>query len=151
MERTLGIDYGEVRVGVAISDPLGSMALPLETLQVTGMRNAVEQVAAVCRAREVSLVVVGLPLNMDGTKGEMALKAEQFAGKLGDATGLAVKLQDERMSSGQVERVLLDADMSRSRRKQVRDKLAAQVILQAYLDIHAAPLWEDLGDVDPSV
>jgi putative Holliday junction resolvase len=146
MTRTIGIDYGEARVGVAISDPLGMMALPLETLHVTGMRNAVKLVAELCGERDVACVVVGLPLNMDGSQSEMAEKAEAFAAKLREATGLDVALQDERMSSGQVERVLLDADMSRKRRKQVRDKLAAQVILQAYLDRHSDPIGEMLND-----
>ena len=150
MVRMLGIDYGEARVGVAISDPLGSMALPLVTLQVTGMRNAVAQVATVCEEREIGLIVVGLPLHMDGSTSEMSEKTELFAEKLRAATGLQVESQDERMSSGQVERVLLDADMSRQRRKAVRDKLAAQVILQAYIDRQTPP-WEQFDDVDDAV
>ncbi len=134
MPRTLGIDYGESRVGVAISDPFGSIALGVCTLQVTGMNNAVQQVAEICKEKDAETVVVGMPLNMNGTVGEMAEKVEKFIDKLKKKIDVSIVTSDERLSSAMVERTLLDADMSRIKRKGVIDKLAAQVILQGYLD-----------------
>jgi putative Holliday junction resolvase len=132
--RTLGIDFGERRVGVAISDPLGSIAFGVCTITVTGINNAVAQVSELCQEKEVSAIIVGLPLNMDGSRGEMVERVEIFVTKLAKATGLPIETYDERLSSAMVERTLLDADMSRNKRKRVIDKLAAQVILQGYLD-----------------
>ena len=132
--RTLGIDFGERRVGVAISDPLGSIAFGVCTITVPGINNAVAQVAELCQEKEVSAIIVGLPLNMDGSRGEMVERVDIFVTKLAKATGLPIETYDERLSSAMVERTLLDADMSRNKRKRVIDKLAAQVILQGYLD-----------------
>ena len=134
MKRVLGIDYGERRVGVAISDPLGSIALGVCTLHVTGVKDAVAKVAEVCAEKEVGLIVVGLPLNMNGSESEMSGKVAKFIEKLKVAAELPIETIDERLSSALVERTLLDADMSRSKRKGVIDKMAAQVILQGYLD-----------------
>jgi putative Holliday junction resolvase len=144
MMRTLGIDYGERRVGVAISDPFGSIALGLCTLQVTGMNNAVTQVSEICKEKDVQTVVVGLPLNMNGSVSEMSEKVEKFIVKLTESTGLNIVTSDERLSSAMVERTLLDADMSRTKRKGVIDKLAAQVILQGYLDRQAFENGDDM-------
>ena len=143
MKKLLGIDYGERRVGVAVSDPLGSIALGLCTLQVTGRADAVRQVSEVCREKGVDVVVVGMPLNMNGSGSEMSAKVEKFVAELADVTGLEIITVDERLSSAMVERTLLDADMSRHKRKGVIDKMAAQVILQGYLDRQSF-------DVDPS-
>jgi len=143
--RILGIDYGERRVGVAISDPLGSIALGLETIEVTSLKDAVAKVCAACRERDVATIVVGLPLNMDGSRGPMVERVERFVSELTVASGLPVVTYDERLSSAMVERTLLDADMSRSKRKGVRDKLAAQVILQGYLDRQA---YDSMPDID---
>ena len=134
MRRLLGIDYGERRVGVAVSDPLGSIALGLCTLQVNGVRDAVEQVAEICREKDAELIVVGMPLNMNGSDSEMSGKVEKFIEKLKAAVDIEIETIDERLSSALVERTLLDADMSRKKRKGVIDKMAAQVILQGYLD-----------------
>jgi putative Holliday junction resolvase len=135
--RTLGIDYGERRVGVAISDPLGSIALGLCTLEVTSMEEAVAKVADICNERDVSTIVVGMPLNMDGSAGPMAQRVEAFFERLSNTVDAVVTTSDERLSSAAAERTLLDADMSRKKRKGVIDKLAAQVILQGYLDRQA--------------
>ncbi len=137
MIRTLGIDYGESRVGVAISDPFGSIALGVCTLQVTGMNDAVTKVCEVCKDKGAETIVVGMPLNMNGSIGEMAEKVEKFIEKLGKKIDVSIVTYDERLSSAMVERTLLDADMSRAKRKGVIDKLAAQVILQGYLDRQA--------------
>jgi putative Holliday junction resolvase len=96
----------------------------------------------------VSAVVVGLPLNMNGTRGPMVDRVERFVAELTEAVGLPVVTYDERLSSAMVERTLLDADMSRSKRKGVRDKLAAQVILQGYLDREGFDRLPDINDFE---
>lgn len=138
MARILGIDYGEKRVGIAISDFTGMLATPVRIAQVASDKQALTAIQAACRELEAEKVVIGLPINMDGTRGPMAQKVEAFAQSLRE-TGLVVELYDERLSTSLVERVLIDADLSRARRKQVRDKLAAQVVLQGYLDRNSLP------------
>ena len=144
--RIIGIDYGERRVGVAISDPLGSIALGVDTIEVTSLKDAVAKVCEVCREKNAATVVVGLPLNMNGTRGPMVDRVERFVSELTEAAGLPVVTYDERLSSAMVERTLLDADMSRNKRKGVRDKLAAQVILQGYLDRQGFDSMPDIND-----
>jgi putative Holliday junction resolvase len=134
MNRVLGVDYGEKRIGLAVSDPLGMLATPLRTAEVSGTAQALDAVTEACREKEAECVVVGLPLNMDGTAGPMAEKVEAFVAVLRERLSVPVETWDERLSTAQVERSLLDADLSRRKRKGVRDKLAAQVILQGFLD-----------------
>jgi len=136
MGRILGIDYGTRRVGVAISDPTAMLSTPLSVEAVRSMEEAVAVVTRIARDREVVKIVVGMPINMDGTMGAMALESGKFVELLKAASGLPVDITDERLSTSLVERMLVSADVSRSRRKEVRDKLAAQVILQGYLDAH---------------
>lgn len=136
MGRTLGIDYGTRRLGFAISDETGIVATPLFTRDIRSMDEAVLCASEVGAERKVERMVVGLPLNMDGSKGAMAVEVEAFVGRLRDRVGIDVAVWDERLSTGLVERMLVSADVSRARRKEVRDKLAAQVILQGYLDAH---------------
>lgn len=134
MSRIVGLDYGERRLGVAVSDPLGTIALPLRTLTVENEADAVRQVAEVCREREADTLVVGLPVSLDGTENVMAEKVRAFVARLEDALNVPIELWDERLSTSFAERVLLEADMSRKKRKGRRDRIAAQVILQGYLD-----------------
>lgn len=132
--RILGVDYGTKRVGIAISDPMGMLATPLSVETVQSVNEAITAVCRIARDRGVVKIVVGIPINMNGSSGPMALEAGKFVELLRTASGLPVDITDERLSTSLVERMLLDADVSRGRRKQVRDKLAAQVILQGYLD-----------------
>jgi len=134
MPRTLGVDYGERRVGLAISDELGMMALPLDILLVQSSRQVIGDVLRLCHEKQVAAIVVGLPLNMDGSRGPAAEAVERFVLELRRQGDRPVEVWDERMSSRQVERMLIDSDVSRSKRKGIVDKLAAQVILQSYLD-----------------
>jgi putative Holliday junction resolvase len=134
MARLLGVDLGEKRVGLAVSDPTGVLATPLRVLHVRSPADALRQVAAACAEVGAEGIVLGLPRNMDGTEGPKAREARAFAAGLGEATAHPVFLYDERLTTSLVERTLLDADVSRRRRREVRDKLAAQVILQSYLD-----------------
>lgn len=130
----LGIDYGQRRVGFAISDPAGIIAMPREVREIKRDQNLLDIICAVIEEAEADAVVLGLPVNMNGNPGPMAEAVEKLAAELRNKTGLEVVTWDERLSTAQSERVLLEADMSRSRRKQVIDKMAAQVILQGFLD-----------------
>jgi len=142
MKRLLGLDYGERRVGVAVSDPLGCMALPLVTLTVESRAALLEEIQNLCTEYDAGTIVVGAPVNMDGSHGAMVTRVNSFCAELEKALNIAVHTWDERLSTALVERTLLEGDMSRGKRKKVRDKLAAQVILQGYMD---ARLDED-GD-----
>jgi putative Holliday junction resolvase len=135
--RILGVDYGTKRVGIAISDPLAMLATPLSIESVHSVEEAITAVCRIARERDVVKIVVGIPINMNGSSGPMALEAGEFVKLLRSASGLPVDVTDERLSTSLVERMLLQADVSRERRKEVRDKLAAQVILQGYLDAQA--------------
>lgn len=121
---------------MAISDPLGMLSTPLSVESVRSMEEAAAAVTRIARERGVEKIVVGMPINMDGTLGAIAQETEKFIGLLRAVSGLPVETTDERLSTSLVERMLVDADVSRERRKEVRDKLAAQVILQGYLDSH---------------
>lgn len=143
MGRILGIDYGTKRMGIAISDASAMLATPVSVEAVRSMDEAVAAACRIARERGVVKMVVGIPVNMNGTNGPMALEAMQFIEKLRSVGGVPVDTTDERLSTSLVERMLVDADVSRGRRKEVRDKLAAQVILQGYLDAQAgAPAYD---------
>ena len=128
------MDVGTKRTGMAISDELGITAQGLETLQCKGDEIDLDAIVALARERQVSEIVVGLPLNMNGSTGPRAEAVIKFVESLKAKIDLPIKMWDERLSSMQVERVMLEADISRKKRKRARDKLAAQVILQGYLD-----------------
>lgn len=147
MARTLGVDYGTRRVGFAVSDTMGIVAVPLFTRDVSSMEDALRVVREVAAEKQAVCVVVGIPLNMDGSKGPMAQQVEAFVARLRADGGWDIVTWDERLSTGLVERMLVSADVSRARRKEVRDKLAAQVILQGYLDSRAPDSgWNGGGD-----
>ena len=131
--RVLGLDYGTRRVGVAVSDPLGITAQPRVVLDARDPR-LMEQIAGLATELGVERVVVGLPVSLNGTEGPAAAAAREFAAAVGEATGLPVELADERFTSVSAERVLVEAGLSGRRRRAVRDRVAAAVMLQAYLD-----------------
>jgi putative Holliday junction resolvase len=133
-KRTLGVDYGERRFGFAVSDPDGVIALPLRVVPVKDEEDALRQVAAQREETGADAVVIGLPLNMDGSLSRGARNVLAFAEKLKARLTVPVHTWDERLSSRMVERMMIEADASRARRKKALDKLAAQVILQGYLD-----------------
>jgi putative Holliday junction resolvase len=128
------VDPGKKRVGLAISDPGGTFASPLRIIQRRSTDQVLKEIVEVCRVEEVGAVVLGLPLNMDGSRGPMAQNAAELGQQIAEVTGLPVRLWDERLSSVTAERHLIDADMTRARRKKTLDKVAAQVILQSFLD-----------------
>ena len=136
--RTLAFDYGDRRIGIAVSDPMGMAARPLMTLTRTTWARDLERIHAIIREHEVRRIVVGLPLDMDGRRGARARVTEGFIEKIKGATGLPVIPWDERLTTVQAERILISGDVRRERRRQVIDQVAAVILLQAYLDSRAA-------------
>jgi putative Holliday junction resolvase len=133
--RVLGVDLGDARIGLAISDPLGLIAQPLETLDCVGPKKDVQRVAARARELEVGVIVVGLPLLMSGEDGTRSLAAREFAQQLERRVGeTRVVLQDERLTTVQAERTMISDGVRRRRRKATVDPIAAALILQGYLD-----------------
>ncbi len=137
MPGILAIDYGERRIGFAFGDMQTGIAFSMHTAMVTNDSEAIAAVREACSQRRPDRIMVGLPLNMNGTRGPQAQRAATFAEKLKELLNLPIELWDERLTSREVERTLIAADLSRSRRREVVDKLAAQVLLQSYLDVAA--------------
>lgn len=132
--KILGLDIGEKRIGIAISDELGYTAQGMQVLDRKGLDADLEVIKELIVAAKVSEVVVGLPKNMDGSLGEGAQKVLSFARKMEELLSVTVILWDERWTTLEATRVLLQADLSRNKRRKVIDKVAAALILQGYLD-----------------
>ncbi|MDZ5448827.1 MULTISPECIES: Holliday junction resolvase RuvX [Labrys] len=133
-QRLLGLDLGTKTIGLALSDVMLTIASPLETIRRTKFTADAEQLLSLCARHEVGGLVLGYPLNMDGSKGPRAQASESFARNLQRLSDLPVALWDERLSTAAVTRTLLEADASRRRRAEVVDKMAASFILQGALD-----------------
>ena len=133
-ERTLGLDFGGARCGVAITDELGRMAHPRPNLDARNRDRLVEELVNIVHAENIARIVVGLPLEKSGREGHSARLARAFAHRLADATGLAVVLWDERMSSVEAGRALQTSGVNARRAKSLIDGAAAMTILQSYLD-----------------
>ncbi len=132
--RILGIDYGEKRVGVAVSDTLEITAHGLETVHRQNKKQLIADLAQLCKKEGVEEVVIGLPINMNGTQGPKAKEVLDFLPELQKAVGVPVKTWDERLSSRQAGRLMIEEGLSRKRQKQESDRLAATLILQGYLE-----------------
>jgi putative Holliday junction resolvase len=132
--RLLGVDYGERRTGIAISDESRTIAFPRETLECPRPEQAAAAVARIAAAERVAGIVVGWPVNMNGTEGPRTERTRQFMDEVARRTDIPLFRWDERLSTKIAEDALIAAGTRRERRKQVVDKLAAQVILQGYLD-----------------
>jgi putative holliday junction resolvase len=134
--RIMGLDVGSKTVGIALSDELGWTAQGLETLKINEEENVFgfDEIGKIIKEYEVSKVVVGLPKNMNGTIGPRGEASQFYARELEERFGIPAILWDERLTTVAAERVLLEADMSRKKRKKVIDKMAAVMILQGYLN-----------------
>ena len=132
--RLLGLDLGEKTIGIAVSDAGQTIATPVETLRRIKFSRDAEALLALITEREVVGIVIGLPINMDGSEGPKCQSVRQFAVNLGGLVDLPMAFWDERLSTVAVTRTLLEADISRAKRSQVVDKLAATFILQGALD-----------------
>jgi putative Holliday junction resolvase len=131
------LDYGDVRIGIALSDMLGIIASGLETYTRKDEDTDIEHILKLIQDNSVDTVVIGLPINMDGTSGNRVEVTKAFGAKLAENTTAKVVYLDERLSSVSAEKLLIEADVRRDKRKQVIDKLAATIILQNYLDIYS--------------
>jgi putative holliday junction resolvase len=132
--RFMGLDVGEVRIGVALSDETGLVARGLTSLQRVSWKRDLEALKEVVEENQVGQIVVGHPLNLDGSQGPQADKIADFVGRLREVTAIEISLWDERLSSSSAERVLVEGGVKRRKRKQIIDKLAAVIILQNFLD-----------------
>ncbi|HHL39534.1 MAG TPA: Holliday junction resolvase RuvX [Deltaproteobacteria bacterium] len=130
----IGLDVGTRRIGVAVSDALGFSAHPLCTIERRGTGADVAEVCRRAEGEQAAGIVVGLPVNMNGTAGPQAEMVMAFVDELRAATPLPVETWDERLSTSAVERVLIEGNVSRRKRKEVVDKLAASYILQGFMD-----------------
>jgi putative Holliday junction resolvase len=128
------LDVGDRRIGVAVSDPLGITAQGLPTLERVSLKEDVQALLELVRAWDVRLVVAGLPINMNGTRGLQSEKVKRLMGKLQEAAELEVVYWDERLTTVAANRSMLEGDLSRKKRKQAVDRVAAVLILQGYLD-----------------
>ena len=134
--RLLGLDLGTKTIGLALSDSMLSVASPLETLRRTKFTADAEALLALIAEREIGGLVLGLPRNMDGSEGPRAQSTRAFANNMAGKTDLPITFWDERLTTAEAERVLIDqADMNRKRRGEVIDKMAASIILQYFLDL----------------
>ncbi len=147
----MGIDLGEVRIGVAVADSLGMLAHPRETIRVgpKGEKAVVARVAELAVVEKIGVIVVGLPRNMNGTEGPASAKARAFAERLRVATGCEIRLQDERLTTVAAQKALHASGRNVKNSRSVIDQAAAQMILQTYLDAEALrdppPAPEDVG------
>lgn len=138
MKRWLGLDLGSVRIGVALSDPLGITAQPLTVLKSAGNQQDMIAIGGLINQHEVTQVIVGLPFNMDGTESSTTKKVRDFTGKLSGKLNVPVFFVDERLTSKQAERAMIEGNVSREKRKVSIDKVAAALLLQSALE--GAPL-----------
>lgn len=134
MERFLGIDLGDVRTGVAVSDPSGLLASGLATLHGLNSYELTQRIQELAAQYKIQTVVMGIPVNMDGSQGFRAEKVRAFGDALAEKTGLRVIYVDERLTTMQASRYLNAADVRGKKRKDTIDTLSAQIILQDYLD-----------------
>ncbi len=132
--RVLAIDHGSKRVGLALSDPTGTIALPLEYVPAQPAANLLSRLQAIVSEREVAEVLVGIPRNMNGTYGPAAVKAREFVECLKGAFAVRVTTWDERLTTVQANRALIETGMRREKRRERVDQTAAAILLQSYLD-----------------
>jgi putative Holliday junction resolvase len=132
--RILALDHGTKRIGVAISDELKMLAQPLEYIPAEPFADFLARLKQLLLEKEIELVLVGMPRNMDGSYGPAALKVQDFVAALGNATTVPIKTWDERLTSVQANRFLIQNKVRREKRKEKVDKTAAAILLQSYLD-----------------
>ncbi len=133
MGRIIAFDIGDKRIGIALSDPFGTMALPLETYYRKKFELDLDYLAKLALEKGADTIVCGLPLNFDGSKSKQSELTESFVEELKKHTKIPIVFQDERFSTMEARRLLLEADMRRDKRKTVIDKIAASYILEDYM------------------
>lgn len=133
--RILGIDYGEKRVGIAVSDPLGFTAQGLDPILRKDPRTFLADLAKVCKELEVDEIVIGMPMNMNGTFGPKAKEIQELLPKIEEKIKVPVKTWDERLTSREAGRLMIEEGLSRDKQRKNSDRLAATLILQSYLEL----------------
>ena len=138
MSRAMGVDYGLKRIGLAMTDLLRITASPFDTIESVSIKKNAAKILEIAKANNVSVIVFGLPVNMNGTEGEMSETVREAVDEIKTlSSDVEVTTIDERLTTAQAERMLIEeADVSREKRKGLKDKIAAVLILQTYLDIH---------------
>ena len=136
--RALAIDHGTKRMGIAISDPSGMIALPLEFIPAEPFAPFLERLKELIVEKEVDMILVGMPRNMDGSYGPAAAKVQEFVAVLKETIAIPIKTWDERLTSAKANRMLVQADVRRKDRKEKVDKAAATILLQSFLDSRGA-------------
>lgn len=133
-KRILAVDYGDVRIGLAQTDLMQMIASPVTTIQNKGMEESATEIAEYAKNNDVETIVLGLPLNMDGTEGVRVEVTRAFANILqSKVPNIKIAFQDERLSSSEAEDMLIEANVRREKRKQMLDKLSACIILESYM------------------
>ncbi|MBQ8792800.1 MAG: Holliday junction resolvase RuvX [Clostridia bacterium] len=134
MQRKMGIDYGDKRIGIAMTDALCIISSPFEVYQNKGVDDAVEHIASLVKQYNVCEVAMGLPVNMDGTEGERAILHREIGQKIADTCEVEVFYVDERLTSAEAEEILISSGVRREKRKELIDKISAQIILQTHIE-----------------
>ena len=134
--RIMALDYGDIRIGIALSDVTRFLASGYENYTRKNLEFDCKHIAQIASENNVKIIVIGLPINMDGSKGVRVEKTYEFAEELKKYTSAKIDFLDERLTSVSAEKILISADVSRKKRKDVLDKLSATIILQDYLDSH---------------
>jgi len=137
--RVLGIDHGTKRIGLAISDELGVIAQPLEFVLAEPFDKFLARLKELIREKQVEMLLVGMPRNMDGSYGPAALKVQEFVAVLNETLTIPIKMWDERLTSAQANRFLIQGNMRRQKRKEKVDQTAAAILLQSFLDSYVKP------------
>ena len=132
--RILALDHGTKRIGVAVSDELKMIATPLEYIPAEPFAEFLARLREILREKEVEMILIGMPRNMDGSYGPAALKVQEFVAVLKDALTIPLKTLDERLTTVQAQRFLIQGNVRRDKRKEKVDKTAAAILLQSYLD-----------------
>jgi putative Holliday junction resolvase len=133
----MGIDYGLKRIGIAMTDILRITSSPFDTIESVSIKKDALKILEIAKANDVSVIVFGLPLNMNGSEGEMAETVRKVIENIKSVSSIEAKTIDERLTTAQAERMLIDeGDISRKKRKGLKDKIAAALILQTYMDTH---------------
>ncbi|MCA6070973.1 MAG: Holliday junction resolvase RuvX [Endomicrobium sp.] len=137
MARLMGIDYGLKRIGIAMTDMLQITSSPFETIESVSLKKNTVRLLEIAKNNDVSVIVFGLPIKMNGTEGEMACIVRKVVEEIKSLSSIEVAMIDERLTTAQAERMLIDeGDVSREKRKGLKDKIAASLILQIYMDTH---------------
>jgi len=134
MARILGLDYGRRRIGIAVSDPMGLIAQPVKTLSILTWEDAVEEISALVEKFEADRIVLGLPLTLRGEIGEMAKEVKRFGETVSRVIDIPILFWDERLTSVQAQRIIIDMNGKIGRKKEKIDRMASVLMLQNYLD-----------------